>query len=106
MLIALIVALVAINFGYLIAGDRKDKRVHDDREREYSERADLLQRIQAPQAAVIAHHAAAVPPAPDGDGMPMTDEEIAERQAHADAISLIESVENGRLALLDIGATE
>lgn len=101
MLYALIVALVAINIAYLIVGDRKDKRVHDDRERERAERADLLQRIQAPQAAVIAHHQATVPAAADGDGMPMSDEEIAEMQQRAEAISRIEAVENGRLALLD-----
>lgn len=97
--VALIVALVAINAGYLILLDRRDNR-------ERNEREGLLQRIQAPAAAVAARHVAQVGPVVEGDGLPMTDEEIAEQQETARVVSLIENVENGRLGLLDIGTLE
>jgi hypothetical protein len=97
--VVLIIALVAINVGYLILLDRRDKR-------ERAEREGLLQRIQAPAAAVAAHHVAQVGAVVDGDGLPMTDEEIAEQQEAARVVSLIENVENGRLGLLDIGTLE
>jgi hypothetical protein len=96
---ALIVALVMINVGYLILLDRRDTREH-------AERGGLLQRIQAPAAAVAAHHVAQTGPVVEGDGLPMTDEEIAQQQEAARVVSLIENVENGRLGLLDIGTLE
>jgi hypothetical protein len=96
MLYALIVALVAINAGYLIHLDRRDKRERD-------ERADLLQRIQAPHVAVAEHHAeTAVTVPPVEVPFPMSDEEIAAQQDKDELISWMEAVENGRASLLEV----
>jgi hypothetical protein len=70
-LIALLIALVAVNIAYLVLLDRRDAR---DR----VERATLHQRLQAPHAAVAEHHAQVVPPVPAGSPLPMSDEEMAE----------------------------
>lgn len=95
MLYALLVALVAINAGYLIHLDRRDKR-------ERAERAELLQRIQAPHVAVAEHHAETAPTAvPDEAPFPMSDEQIAAQQDKDKLISWMERVENGRASLLE-----
>jgi hypothetical protein len=95
----LIAALIVALAGHLWLLDRRDRR---DRE----ERQTLLQRIQAPQAAVYEHHAG-LAPAPEpatGGGMPMSDEEIADMQARRvpdeaselqRIIAQMEAVENG-----------
>lgn len=95
MLYALLVALVAINAGYLIYLDRRDRR-------ERAERAELLQRIQAPHVAVAEHHADAAPMAdPAEEPFPMSDEAIAAREDRDKLISWMERVENGRASLLE-----
>jgi hypothetical protein len=101
---ALIGALVLVNAGWLVVLDRRDTR---DR----AERQMLLQRIQAPQAAVHEHHHAAVPPAPAaGSGLPMSDEEVADLQNRlvpdggselARIIAQMEAVENGSAQIED-----
>jgi hypothetical protein len=98
MTLILVAALVAVVIADKFFSDRRDKR-------ERSERADLLQRIQAPQAAVTAHHAAATGPVAVNDGLPMSDEEIAEQQERDRMISWLEAAENNRLSLVD-GASE
>lgn len=103
MTIGLTAALIVVIAGFLWLLDRKDSR---DRE----ERAVLLQRIQAPQAAIHEHHAAIVSPEPVGSALPMSDEEIAEMQARhapdgaselAAIIARMEAVENGSAQLED-----
>lgn len=86
MIIALLTALVAVNVAYLVLLDRRDTR---DR----SERATLLQRIQAPEAAVYEHAAPMLPP--DPEGIPMNDEQLAEMEERARVLSFIERHENG-----------
>lgn len=83
---ALLAALVAVNIAYLVLLDRRDTR---DR----SERAVLLQRIQAPEAAVYEHAAPMLPP--DPEGLPMTDEQLAEQEERARVLSFLERHENG-----------
>jgi hypothetical protein len=101
---ALISALVLVNAGWLVVLDRRDTR---DR----AERQMLLQRIQAPQAAVHEHHHAAAPPAPAaGSGLPMSDEQVADLQNRlvpdggselARIIAQMEAVENGSAQIED-----
>lgn len=69
----LLAALVAVNIAYLLLLDRRDQR---DR----AERAVLLQRVQAPQAAVYEHHQQVSPPEPPASALPMSDEEMARMQ--------------------------
>lgn len=99
MTIALTAALLLTLAGFLVFLDRRDAR---DRE----ERSVLLQRIQAPQAAVHEHHTAIVPPEPAASPLPMSDEEIADLQARtmpdgasdlARIIAQMEAAENGQL---------
>jgi len=94
MLYALVAALIIVSVAREVYGDRRDQR-------ERSERAELLQRIQAPQAAVTAHHVQHVGPVEHSDGLPMSDEQIAEQQEREQVISFLEAAENGRLNLLD-----
>ena len=84
MLYALLAALVAMNIAYLVLLDRKDRR---DR----AERATLLQRIQAPDAAVYEHAHATFPQ--DSSSLPLSDEEIAEREERERVIAWIEQHE-------------
>jgi signal transduction histidine kinase len=53
--------------------------------------ANLCQRIQAPEAAVIEHQQHNVPDLPS---MPLTDEQIAEQQELASVIERMERIEN------------
>ena len=86
MIIALLSALVAVNIAYLVLMDRKDAR---DRE----ERQTLLQRIQAPEAAVYEHATRDLPD--DSSPYPLTDEELAEQEERARVLQFIEQHENG-----------
>lgn len=72
MTLSLLAALVAVNVAYLLLLDRKDKRDRDERQV-------LLQRIQAPEAAVY-EHATRNSDEPE-DGMPMTDQMVADDEA-------------------------
>lgn len=96
MTITLTAALILTLAGFLILLDRRDTR---DRE----ERAVLLQRIQAPQAAVYEHHAAITPPEEPMSPLPMSDHEMAAMQSAengselAAIIARMEAVENGHL---------
>jgi hypothetical protein len=65
---SLLAALVAVNIAYLVFLDRKDAR-------ERAERQTLLQRIQAPEAAVVEHQVRHAEP---DEPYPLTDEEAAE----------------------------
>lgn len=99
--------------GFLILLDRKDSRASEamqsilgahrlellgllersEREREAHrhEVAQLLQRIQAPQMAAIEHAQAQV--TSDNDGLPPTDEQLAEEQQRAAALRQIDEIE-------------
>lgn len=85
MTIALTAALILAIAGFLVLLDRKDTR---DR----AERQVLLQRIQAPEAAVY-EHATQHQPA-DSDPFPMSDEQLAEQEERARALEFIERYES------------
>lgn len=82
--------------GFLVLLDRKDKRTLEtlerDREAHRAEVQTLLQRIQAPEIAVVEHQQAT---AVDENPYPLTDEESAEAQdERARVIAEIERMEN------------
>jgi hypothetical protein len=81
MTIALTAALILAVAGFLVLLDRRDVR---DR----AERQILLQRIQAPDAAVYEH--AAAQQAPDPEPFPMSDEQLAEEEERRRVIQFIE----------------
>lgn len=92
MTVALIAALVLTVVGFLVLLDRKDKRAVAERDRERRERADLLQRIQAPEAAVIQHQIEQVTEVPQP---PATDDSYWEQdKEHRAAIAALEAREN------------
>lgn len=98
MTFVLLAALVAVNVAYLMYLDRNDKRAH-------AERADLLQRIQAPQAAVAQHHQQQAPPRREPDpreGLPASDEDLGllddDTRRH---IAMLEAIENGTHQITD-----
>lgn len=78
MTLALTATLVLLAAGFLILLDRKDQR-------QAKERAELYQRIQAPEVAVIDHQLQTSPPSPpsvgfeDDAGWWESKEELAER---------------------------
>lgn len=89
MILALLVGLVLVNVGYLVLLDRRDKR-------DSIERANLLQRIQAPEAAVVQHQIENYGPAEAV--YPLSDRESAEREAMDQLhrqITEMEAAENG-----------
>lgn len=89
MIFALLAALVAVNVAYLVLLDRKDGR---DR----VERANTLQRIQAPEAAVVQHQIENYGPAEAV--YPLSERESAEREAMDQLhrqIADLEAAENG-----------
>lgn len=75
----------------------------------HGERATLMQRVQAPHAAVAEHHVRATEPVPPaGSGLPMSDEEMAEAQQirtsdeeAAKWIAAVEAMENGHMPPVD-----
>lgn len=81
MLIVLLIALVAVNVAYLVLLDRRDTR-------DVAERAVLLQRIQAPEAAVYEHATRDLPA--DPEPFPMSDEQLAEQEERARVLEFIE----------------
>lgn len=93
MTIALTAALILTVAGFLTLLDRKDARSKAERDADRDERQILLQRIQAPQSAVVEHSMRDV--SEDGSGLPHTDEELAEQEERARVLSFIERVENG-----------
>jgi hypothetical protein len=81
MTIALLTALVAVNAAYLLLLDRRDRRDREDRAADRRQVQYLLQRIQAPELAVIEHAQADVQA---DDPVPVTDAdelELEEREA-------------------------
>lgn len=100
--IASLVLIAAIVAAFLVAADRRDRR-------ERVERAVLLQRIQAPHAAVHEHHYRAQEPVESGSGLPMTDGEMAGLEggipdpdvARQKAIAWLEAMEDGTAQLED-----
>lgn len=83
-------ALILTIAGFLVLLDRKDGRAKLERDADRAERADLLQRIQAPQLAVIDH---AQRDAED-DPMPVTDDEGLTDEER-EAIERLERMEAG-----------
>ena len=93
MTIALLAALVAVNIAYLVLMDRNDVRAQTERDANREERQTLLQRIQAPEAAVYEHATRDLPD--DSSPYPLTDEELAEQEERARVLQFIEQHENG-----------
>lgn len=93
MIIALLAALVASIAVFAVILDRALERGKRERDADREERQVLLQRIQAPEAAVYEH--ATLPAQPDPDGSPMTDEQMAEREERTRVLAFIERHENG-----------
>lgn len=81
----------------IAAGDRNQGNADAHR----AEIQGLLQRIQAPHVAVAEHHAATSLPA-ESDGLPMTDEQVAELQERERIIKWMEAVENGDGNMLEV----
>lgn len=86
--LALIAALILTVAGCLVLTDRKDARQATERDREREERQILLQRIQAPDAAIVDHSMRLVPD--DPDPFPMSDEQVAEQEERARVLQFIE----------------
>jgi len=57
-------ALIVTITGFLLLIDRKDRRAHAEREQQRQETQRLLQRIQAPELAVVQHDIQQATPAP------------------------------------------
>lgn len=109
MIFALLAALIAQTVLMFWLLDRQGKRAAAERAQDRSERAELLQRIQAPHAAVAEHYHRADPPEA-GSSLPMTDAEIADQERgqvpdvdveRARIIAQMEAIENGTAQLLD-----
>lgn len=83
MTITLTAALFLTIAGFLVLLDRKDKRERD-------ERATLLQRIQAPEAATYEH---AVQHAPPDEPYPLSDDEAQKELEVAQALERMEQME-------------
>jgi hypothetical protein len=93
--VALIAALVVTVAAFVILLDRKDRRAHEERQADRLERAGLLQRIQAPELAVVEHQVAGVTDAPQPPG---TDDEYwQEAEERQQAIARLEQLENAHL---------
>jgi hypothetical protein len=92
---ALIAGLFVTVAAFVILLDRKDKRAHEERQADRLERAALLQRIQAPELAVVRHDVDQVSEAPQ----PPTDDEGYWREAEErqQAIAKLEQLENAHL---------
>lgn len=92
MTIGLLIALVLIVLALVVLADRKDARVHTEREQDRQERQTLLQRIQAPQVAVVDHSQQQF--SQDVTSFPLSDEEIAAQQERDAALAFIERFES------------
>lgn len=90
---ALIAALITQSALIVWLLDRKDSRQLEEREASREELQVLLQRIQAPQAAVIEHSTRDYEP--DDEPFPMSDEQLAEQEERARVLAFIERHENG-----------
>lgn len=88
MTLALIAALILAITGFLVLLDRKDARAKLERDADRQERQVLLQRIQAPEAAVYEHAIQNQPE--DRDPFPMSDEQLAEQEERNRVIQFIE----------------
>lgn len=84
----LLTGLVAVNVAYIRHLEAKDRR-HDEQV------GRLLQRIQAPEMAVMQHAQPFVQP--DGDGHALTDEQMADRDAALRKVEELERDFAGRL---------
>lgn len=107
MTLALLIGLFAVILAFLVLLDRRDTRAARERAADREELQTLLQRIQAPHAAVHEHHATVAPAEPQGSTLPMTDEEVADLQNRqvpselAAIIAKMEAVENGSAQIVD-----
>lgn len=88
MTVLMAVALIASIAGFLALLDRNAARAKAEREAERAERQVLLQRIQAPEAAVYEHATQHQPS--DSEPFPMSDEQIAEQEERARVLEFIE----------------
>lgn len=85
---ALAAALILAIAGFLVLLDRNASRAKLERDHERSERQVLLQRIQAPDAAVYEHATRDLPA--DPESFPMSDEQLAEQEERARVLEFIE----------------
>lgn len=85
---ALIAALIAQTALIAWLLNRFDARSHLERDAERDERQALLQRIQAPEAAVYEHATRGAPE--DQGAYPMSDEQLAEQQERDRVLAFIE----------------
>ena len=92
--VALSVAVVAL----VVLLDRCEKRMLEERKGWQLERANLIQRIQAPQVAVMDHSAQQYQ-APAGVSHALTDEQAAEQEEAARVIAEMERAENEALGM-------
>lgn len=93
--LALTVALVAVNIAYIVFLHFSGQRAVSERAAEREERQMLLQRIQAPEVAVVQHQQTTLP---DENPYPLSDEESAEAQNERQRmIAELERLENAGL---------
>jgi Na+-transporting NADH:ubiquinone oxidoreductase subunit NqrC len=93
MTVALIACVVLVAAGFIWLMDRKDRRAHEERQADRLERANLMQRIQAPERAVVQHEIAAQ--AVEHVQPPQSDEEFWKwSEEHAAAVAELEAREN------------
>jgi DNA-nicking Smr family endonuclease len=101
MTLALLIALVAINIAYIWARDRDARRLHEAtaghvrtlhemNAAHMTERAALLQRIQAPDVAVVQYQQDMATP---DESYPLSDEETARIQEQQLALERLERME-------------
>lgn len=107
-MIALIntVLLASLVVACLLVLDRHDRRHQEERAQHRAELAALLQRIQAPQAAVAEYHATVTPASGPANAMPMSDHEMAAAEDDLSPetrrlIAAMEAVENGHVPMTD-----
>jgi hypothetical protein len=92
MTVGLLACLTLTVAGFIWLLDRKDKRAHLERDRHREETQVLLQRIQAPDVAVVAHDVDRTVGAPQP---PVSDDAYWElSREHAEAVAALEAREN------------
>jgi hypothetical protein len=90
LLYALLVALVAVNIAYIWARDRDAERALTQSREDREERESLLQRIQAPDVAVVQYQQDTATP---DESYPLSDEETARIQEQQLALERLERLE-------------
>lgn len=92
MTLALTAGLILTVAAFLFLLDRRDARDKTERAAEREERQTLLQRIQAPEAAIVDYSMRDLPS--DPSPFPQSDEQIAEQEERARVLQFIERHES------------